>query len=287
MIDPAARRRRRMVLAALVVVCLVLVTAGFGASGGASGGPLGALNEGASKIFKPVRDLVHWVGDTADAKGQNEDLRREVAGLRTRITGLQADVRRTPKMAALQKLDRDAALETAAPVAANVIGQSPTAWASTIVIDKGTGDGIETDQAVVGSDGKGAGLVGFVTSARPGSATVSLLPTPGMAVGARLDGADPVLTVLGAGAGARDDLELWYASSSVRIRKGALVTTSGTTKGGQSTPSKAPANLPIGRITRVSKPQTDDQIGHLKPLVDLRKLEIVQVLTRGASPSSR
>ncbi|MCU1592333.1 MAG: rod shape-determining protein MreC, partial [Frankiales bacterium] len=104
MIDPAARRRRRFILAALVVVCLVLITAGFGASGGASGGPLGALGEGGSKIAKPVRDLVHWVGDTADAKGENEDLRKDAAALRERNVQLLALLRKFPNMQRLASM---------------------------------------------------------------------------------------------------------------------------------------------------------------------------------------
>lgn len=282
MIDPAARRRRRLILAALVVVCLVLITAGFGASGGtSSGGPVGALGEGASKIAKPVRDLVRWFGDTADAKGEVEDLRKEAAQLRADNGELRAQRSRLPGLAKLVALDEDSRLRISQmdPVTASVVGQSPTAWASTIRIDKGATDGIVVDQPVVGADGAGAGLVGFITSVTGSSAVVTMLPTPGQSIGAKLPNRRNVLTVQGAGAGTSTDLELQFTPSSVPIPDNALVVTSGSSPDPDQPESKAPPGIPIGRITRVSKRGEDGQVGHLRPLVDLRSLEVVQVLT--------
>lgn len=270
-----------MILAALVVVCLVLITAGFGASGGSSGGPVGALGEGASKIAKPVRDLIRWFGDTAEAKGEVEDLREEAAELRAENGALRTQRSRLPKIARLIELDDRAGLRISqmAPVTASVVGQSPTAWASTIRIDKGAVDGIEEEQPVVGADGVGAGLVGFVTTVRQTSAVVTLLPTPGQSIGAKLQGRGSLLTVRGAGAGTSTDLELDFAPSSVVIRERALVVTAGTAADPDAPESKAPPGIPIGRIYDVSKPGEDGQVGHLRPLVDLRALEAVQVLT--------
>jgi len=290
--DPAARRRRHILLAALVIVCLVLITAGFGAAngGGAAGGPLGALGEGASRIAKPARDLVRWVGDTIEAKGEVEDLRDEAAELRKQNAELNSRIREIPKQAELQKLIEDRQLERNAPEPASVIGHSLTAWATTITIDRGSQHGIEIDQAVVGASGEGAGLVGFVSDVKPRLSTVALLPTPGLAIGARLEGQDPILTVQGAGAGTVSDLELLGVPSRIEIPRGALVSTSGTVPGAGRFISKAPPDLPIGRISGLpTAAGTDEQVGHLQPLVDLQTLESVVVLTRvvnGNRPTS-
>ncbi len=288
--DPAARRRRHILLAVLVIVSLVLITAGFGAAsgGGAAGGPLGALGEGASRIAKPARDLVHWVGDTIEAKGDVQELREEAAELRKQNAELQSRIREIPKQAELQKLIEDRQLERNAPEPASVIGHSLTAWATTITIDRGSHHGIEVDQAVVGASGEGAGLVGFVTDVKPRLSTVSLLPTPGLAIGARLEGQDPILTVQGAGAGTSTDLELLGVPSRIEIPRGALVSTSGTVPGAGDFISKAPPDLPIGRITGLpTAAGTDEQVGHLEPLVDLRTLESVVVLTRVVNGNRR
>lgn len=282
--DPAARRRRHILLAVLVVVCLILITAGFGAAngGGAAGGPLGALGEGASRIAKPARDLVRWIGDTIEAKGEVQDLRAEAADLRKQNAELKSRIREIPKAAQLQKLIEDRQLERNAPEPASVIGHSLTSWATTITIDRGSQHGIEVDQAVVGASGEGAGLVGFVSDVKPRLATVALLPTPGLAIGARLEGQDPILTVQGAGAGTSTELELIGVPSRIEIPRGALVSTSGTAPGADDEfISKAPPDLPIGRIKGLpTAAGTDEQVGHLEPLVDLQTLESVVVLTR-------
>ena len=80
-------RRRRAVLALLVVLSLILLTAYFGE---ASGGRLHSvqrgfltvispIQDGANKALKPVRDLFGWFDDTLHAKGQNAELRKQVA----------------------------------------------------------------------------------------------------------------------------------------------------------------------------------------------------------------
>ena len=75
-----AVRRRRAVLVVLVAASLILLTAYYGESSdgrlhSVQRGALGALSpiqEGASRVFKPVRDLFGWFGDTIDAKDQRD-----------------------------------------------------------------------------------------------------------------------------------------------------------------------------------------------------------------------
>ena len=75
-----AVRRRRAVLVVLVAASLILLTAYFGESSDGrlhqvQRGALGALSpiqEGASRVLKPFRDLFGWFGDTIDAKDQRD-----------------------------------------------------------------------------------------------------------------------------------------------------------------------------------------------------------------------
>ena len=94
-------RRRRAVLGLLVVSSLILLTAYFGES---AGGGLHAvqrgvlevvspIQEGASRALKPARDLVGWVRDTLDAKGEVKDLRRQRDALRRQAVAGAAAVR--------------------------------------------------------------------------------------------------------------------------------------------------------------------------------------------------
>ena len=75
-----AVRRRRAVLVVLVAASLILLTAYYGESSdgrlhAVQRGALGALSpiqEGASRVLKPFRDLFGWFGDTIDAKDQRD-----------------------------------------------------------------------------------------------------------------------------------------------------------------------------------------------------------------------
>lgn len=276
-------RRRRVTLALLVASALVLLTVYFGesSSGGLHGVQRGVMTvlspiqEGASRALKPVRDLAGWVGDTFRAKGDVQDLRRENAALRRQaISGTDA-VRQNQELRKLLALDQAVGLAAAAPVAARVIGQSPTVWYSRIFIDKGTGAGIRVGQPVVTGDG----LIGQVTTAAANSAVVTLVTDPEIAVPARTSttGVPGVIQVAAAGS---DDLLLDYTTRRDRLERGMNIVTAGTMSTSDRLLSAYPPGIPIGRVTRVEDPGTDSQKVHVRPFADLRRLEIVQVLTQ-------
>ena len=276
-------RRRRLTLALLVAAAIVLLTAYFGesSSGGLHGVQRGVMTvlspiqEGASRALKPVRDLVGWTGDTFRAKGDVKDLRRENAQLRRQaIAGTDA-VRQNAQLRDLLELDRVAGLAATSPVAARVVGQSPTVWYSRIYIDKGTSAGVRVGQPVITGDG----LIGQITTAASNAAVVTLISDGDIAVPARvsLNGAPGVVQVSSAGS---DDLLLEYTTRRDRIETGMTVVTAGTTSASDRFISAYPPGIPIGRVTRVEDPGTDAQKVHLRPFADLRRLETVQVLTR-------
>src|ERR671921_1439648 len=92
-----AVRRRRAVLLVLVAASLILLTAYFGEgrNGGlhsAQRGALGALSpiqEGASRVLKPFRDLFGWFGDTIDAKDQRDQAIKERDAARTQLEAMR------------------------------------------------------------------------------------------------------------------------------------------------------------------------------------------------------
>ena len=62
------------------------------------------------------------------------------------------------------------------------------------------------------------------------------------------------------------------------------VVTAGTSRTTDASTRRIRRDLPIGRVTRVDDPGTDDQEVHLRPFADLRRLEFVQVLTKQRGP---
>ena len=286
-------RRRRAVLALLVVSSLILLTAYFGEStqGGLHNVQRGILQvvspiqEGASRALKPFRDLFGWVGDTFNAKGDLTKVRRDRDTWKQRAIANEAAQRDNAHFRALLGLDRAPAdLTPYGPVTARVIGQSPTLWYVQIYIDKGTSSGVREDMPVIATDGRdvGTGLIGKVEVASGSSAVVRLITDSSVAVPARVLKGGAV-GVVSPKVGNPRDLILKYTRKNDRIEQGDVVVTSGTTSRRADLQSIYPRDLPIGQVTRVDEPGTDAQEVHLKPYVDLQRIEFVQVLTKKAN----
>jgi rod shape-determining protein MreC len=85
--------------------------------------------------------------------------------------------------------------------------------------------------------------------------------------------------------GAPEDLLLDYLEKGRRVTEGTTVVTSGFTSARDGVESNFPRGIPIGRVTKVDLDEVDlYQRVHIKPFADLRRIDIVQVLTqRGRS----
>jgi rod shape-determining protein MreC len=276
-------RRRRAVLGLLVASSLILLTAYFGesAGGGLHSVQRGVLDvvspvqEGASRILKPVRDLFGWAGDTFDAKGQLKNVRKERDALRQQLVETQAKLRESGQLKAQELLNQTHGLADNAPVGARVIAKDPNLWFDQVTIDKGTSTGVQRNQAVV----NGEGLVGRVTFVSGSTAIVTLITNHTTKIGGTVSDSG-VEGVVGVEQGHPTDLVLDQLSSKDQVSGGQIVVTSGTTSTVGRYPSPYPRDIPIGRVTRVDDAGTDDQRVHLAPFADLRRLDLVEVLTR-------
>jgi rod shape-determining protein MreC len=280
-------RRRRAVLGLLVASSLILLTAYFGesAGGGLHSIQRGVLDvvspvqEGASRVLKPVRDLFGWAGDTLDAKGQLKDVRKDRDALRNQLVDTQAKLREAGQLKDLELLNRGpAGLTDNAPVRARVIAKDPNLWFDQVTIDKGSGSGIERNQAVV----NGQGLVGRVTEVTGSTAIVTLITNHNTQIGGKVSESG-VQGLVGVEAGHPTDLVLGSLSSKDEVSRGQIVVTAGTTSKVDRFPSPYPRDIPIGRVTSVDDLGTDDEQAHVKPFADLRRLDLVEVLTKGDS----
>jgi rod shape-determining protein MreC len=278
-------RRRRAVLGLLVASSLILLTAYFGesAGGGLHSIQRGVLDvvspvqEGASRVLKPVRDLFGWAGDTLDAKGQLKDVRKDRDALRNQLVETQAKLREAGQLKDLELLNRGpAGLTDNAPVRARVIAKDPNLWFDQVTIDKGSGSGIERNQAVV----NGQGLVGRVTEVTGSTAIVTLITNHNTQIGGKVSESG-VQGLVGVEAGHPTDLVLGSLSSKDEVSRGQIVVTAGTTSKVDRFPSPYPRDIPIGRVTSVDDLGTDDEQAHVKPFADLRRLDLVEVLTKG------
>ena len=281
MYDKQAVRRRRAVLAVLVGLSIIMLTGYFGES---TGGPLhrfgsgvqtilSPIEAGASRAFTPIRNLAGWFGDVFDAKGQNKDLKKQLADTRQQLVTAQAAARDDIQLRKQLGLDTKLGISTAQRLEARVIWKSPTAWYSTIQINKGSGDGVRRDQPVITGDG----LVGKITSVNGGTATVTLITDSSSNVSAQIepDGANGIVR---ASLGDPNDMRLDFIQKGHPVRVGQNVATSGFASGRLD--SIFPRGIPIGRVSKVSSNELElyRQV-HIQPFVDLRRVDYVQVLT--------
>ena len=277
-------RRRRVVLGLLVASSLILLTAYFGESsgGGLHSAQRGVLDvvspiqEGASKALKPVRDLFGWAGDTFNAKGDLKDLRKDRDALRAQNIQLQAKLREQGQLGDQIALNKQHGLTDNRPVSAHVIGQDPNLWFTQVTIDRGTSSGVNVDQAVV----NGAGLVGKVTWVSPGTSIVTLTTDHTTQISATVSESG-VKGIVQVEAGHSTDLVLGSLSGKDVVRPGETVVTSGTVSKVGKFPSPYPRDIPIGRVTRVDDAGSDNQQVHVTPFVNGRRLDLVEVLTKG------
>jgi rod shape-determining protein MreC len=274
-------RRRRAVLALLVTASLVLLSAHFSE---AESGPLheiqrgvasvlSPLEEGASRALKPARDLINWFDETFEARGQNDELRAEVADLRQQLVRYEEAAGENDELRAALELEQETGIAAYQPVTARVIGRSPTIWWSTVKLDQGSGDGIRVDDPVLTGDG----LVGRVTETTSGSSEVTLITDHRSAVAAKVLPDGP-MGVLKPEVGDPDDLVLDYIEEDQEVEEGSELATAGSTS--DDYPSYYPPGLPIGEVTEAEPGEQETYLTvHVDPYADLREFEYVQVLT--------
>lgn len=277
-------RRRRAVLVVLIVVSLILISTSFSES---ESGPLhtvqrgvsavlSPLEEGADRALKPVRDMVNWFDETFDARGENDELRADLAEARAELVeaeGAVGDNEQLRKM--LELVDEAPAIGEFSPVTARVIGRSPTVWYATVGIDKGSSAGVEVNDAVITGDG----LVGRIREVTGGGALVELITDHRSAVSAEALPEGPQ-GIVEPEVGDPDDLLLDFIEGDDPVQEGQDLATAGWSDGEVS--SAYPAGIPIGEVSETEVTDVDaGQTVHVQPFADLRQLEYVQVLTGG------
>ncbi len=203
--------------------------------------------------------------DYVDLRGlreENKRLHREAAMLRRRLDQLEEQALETQRLQRLLSMREASRAEF---LTARVVGKDATNWFKSILLDRGSLEGIRRNQAVLAPDG----LVGRVVEVTPTSARVQLLTDPVNAVGGLIQRTRVTGIVSGnLGAGTR----VRYLPLMANVVVGDEVVTSGM--GGVF-----PKGIPIGRITAVERRSGAlFQEATLQPAVDLSRLEEVLIL---------
>ena len=278
-------RRRRAILVVLVVACLMLISISISE---AEDGPLHSVQtgvstvlspvgEGASRALKPARDLIDWFDETWQARGENDDLRDQVAKLRAELLETRDAAEQAGYADKLGELMSDSELIGLTPVDASVTARSPSLWYESIKISAGSSDGVSRNDAVITEDG----LIGRVSEVTGGTSEVTLITDSSSgAVTARVVGSGPEGLVSGV-VGAPGRLDFGLIQGDKEVKDGDRLVTAGfTSESGLS--SRYPADIPIGQVVETipAEQQQREQV-NVEPFADLADLSQVTVLTGG------
>ena len=150
-------------------------------------------------------------------------------------------------------------------VAAQVVGRDPSAWSKTIIVDKGTRDGIRQGAPVVVPEG----IVGVVIEASTRSAKVLLLIDPNSAVDALVQRTRARGIVKGGGAG--------YCVFDYVLRKHEISVGDSVVSSGLD--GVFPKGLRVGRISEIIRLNAGIfQKVSVTPVVDFEILEEVFII---------
>jgi rod shape-determining protein MreC len=201
--------------------------------------------------------------DLRAVREENKRLHVETTMLKRRLEQLQDQALETQRLERLLAMRQVSQAEF---LTARVVGKDATNWFKTILLDRGSLEGIRRNQPVLGPDG----LVGRVIEVTPTSTRVQLLTDPVSAVGGLIQRTRVTGIVSGnLGAGAR----VRYLPLMADVVVGDEVVTSGM--GGVF-----PKGILIGRIAAVErKSGALFQEATLQSAVDLSRLEEVLILT--------
>jgi rod shape-determining protein MreC len=264
-------RRARLLVVLLLTAALVLVTIDFRSKGD---GPLdaigrgimtvvGPLQDGVSRLVRPVGDFLAGFTQVGDLKAQLRAMQEQNAQLQQRERQVTDIARENEELRKLLGLSDRLNLKT---VTVRVTGVGPSNFEHTVFIDRGSSSGLRADMPVVA----GAGLVGRIVEVSRRTARILLLVDPSSAVAARL--ATNGETGVAEGTGGNElRLDLFDAEAGVAI--GDEVVTSGYEGG------VYPPGIPIGTVKRIEpRGNALARRAFISPFVDFTGLDFLLIV---------
>lgn len=226
-----------------------------------------------SRIGFTVHTVGSFTGELMNVYRDNQRLRAENEELRQNnldVTEIAAENLRLRTM-----LDYKKGVSQFDLVTATVIGRDPGTWNNSILINRGTVNGIAKDMPVVTA----RGLVGSVVSVYANVAKVQLILDPRSAVGAMVQRPESRVAAIVEGNGANPLMpRMVNIARDADIINGDVIITSGF--GGIY-----PKGLIIGEVTDVVNEEGGLlKYTTLKPVVDFDRLEEVFVIVHSREP---
>lgn len=226
------KRQALIVFAAAIVLLLFLTTPLFS-----------HFKRFSLKVFLFPVKVMSQVGKYFSSKDllmeENQALRKRVADLSIEIVRSQDLKRENERLRGLLNFQNKFDFET---VSAEIIARNPNDWLGSIVINKGSNDGVRINSAVCSANG----LIGKIVDVNRDTSSVMLMTHPGFKAGGMIKDTRVNAIVVGGG---KDALEMMYIPLEADVYKGSIVVTSGYSR-------IFPKGIKIGTIASVEKSKT-------------------------------
>ncbi len=220
-------------------------------------------------ISRPIKNFAQYISEMKDFKEENERLKSELATLKKEARNQEEYKKENTRLKKL--LDLSDELTNCETVAAKIVAHEPQNWFYSLMINKGSKDGIKVSDVVITE----SGLVGKISEVGLNWARVSTVLDSSNAVGVKL-------TRTGDSGIAEGDSELLkkrrfkldYILRQTSVINGDMLETSGL--GGVY-----PPGLSVGRIEEIEFNNTGELVkAIIQPAVDFQDLYEVLVVTR-------
>lgn len=223
-------------------------------------------------LFSPVPKAVNWIGVTASdmyhgyldmrrAVSENLELRRKIADLTAETLKLHQSESDLRRLRSLLGYSEQFNMKTSL---AHAIMLDTSGRFKSLIIDRGWGDGIEVNDAVVNANG----LVGRVILTTKDMAKVQLLADSNCSVGSLIERTRRQGVVRGDGSGGAS---MYDIPSLADVLPGDAVLTAGID-------GIYPKGIPVGTVVKAEKGQHLFKEIAIKPAVDFGSIEEVIVI---------
>ena len=221
--------------------------------------PVTTVSSGVANYFQRISSL-------RTAQSENDVLKQKIQELEVELQSKESLTVEAQRLQSLLELKEQTDFKIKS---AQIIGRDPSAWFDTMIINRGSSDGVRLNMPIVSK----GGLVGRVSAVSFLTAQIYLITKEKVSEGGIIGelGTSNALGVI-SGTGKKELLEMGYVPGSVEVKVGDSVYTTGQE-------GIYPAGLKIGEIVEVrTGSATVPQQIFIKPSANFSSLEEVAVL---------
>lgn len=226
-------------------------------------------------VVTTIADGIHGVWSNyialLDVRDENEKLTTELEKYKAMNIKHREAVATNVRLSKLLQMK-----ETLPPptLTAQIIGRDPSLWFRTIIIDRGSSEGVEKGMPVVTVEG----VVGQILESSPNYAKVLLANDPNSAIDVLVQ-KNRVQGILKGNGG--NGFNLLYVLKNADVEKGDIIVTSGLG-------DIFPKGLPVGTVSQVTKSKRGMfQKIDIEPAVDFSQLEFLLIIMHENSLAGR